>query len=193
MATVRSVMPLLVLGASLAWGVAACAPKAERSHTPNETDVGSERAGQVSQAPTKADAKSEAQLAPSEVLRPYLGMWRPTSSKLELNIGVVTLTETSLSEGLTSDSVTYELVTTTDNGVIVSVTGRHPPTAYSEVTALGFSLKTKTLDSFPPGISPVSQELLQICFGFGTRDYAIRKLVSEMKDGDGRCPYTYKR
>lgn len=46
MAPIRSLMPCLVLGASLVWGVAACAQNAENVLTPNETDVAGERADQ---------------------------------------------------------------------------------------------------------------------------------------------------
>ena len=128
-------------------------------------------------------------------LQPYLGKWRPTSFKRELNIGSITVTETGLSIE-SGGLVTYEFVKKTDEGTIVRITGRRPTNIHldltqSDVTAFGFSLETQTLESFPPGGPSKTREMLRICYGLGSIESAVGLLISEMKTK--RCPYTYIR
>lgn len=128
--------------------------------------------------------------AASEALRPYLGKWRPTSFRRELNIGSITVAETGFSYE-SGGSMTFEFVKKVEEGVIVRITGRQPANTHPEVTALGLSLETKTLTGPPPAGVTRQREELRICYGFGDIDDATKQLVSDMKSG--RCPYTHIR
>lgn len=171
---VRSLVGSLVLAVSLL-SVSACA--------------------QNSATLPKAEAEPTARAISSEILRPYLGTWRPTSFSKELHMVSITITDTGLSIE-TGGSVAYEFVKKTDEGVIVRVTDRHATNphldlTHSHTTAFGLSLEMQTLDSFPPGGPSKTRELLRICYGSGDIDSAVKVLISEMKTG--RCPDVYTR
>lgn len=121
------------------------------------------------------------------VLQPYLGKWRPTSFREEMNIVSLTITENTFSFEMDGPSVRFVVDRKIDEGVIVRVTDRKPSNAFPGLTALAFLTETQTLESFPPGGPSKIRELLRVCYWSGSID----QLVSGNKKA--LCGNTYIR
>lgn len=120
--------------------------------------------GACAQAPTTppaGGAESAPRVVTPDVMRPYLGVWRPTSYSEGLNIGSLTISVDGLSYEVGGASVNYKVVRQTDEGVILRVTDRKPVDP-SAAKAMAFSLETQTVDSFPPGGPTKTRQLLWI-------------------------------
>ncbi len=119
---------------------------------------------QTSTPSPSAKAKPKTQLAPADILRPYLGRWRPTSYSEGLNIGSLTITEDRFSVEVTGWSVTFVVDRQTDEGVIVRVTDRKPDDAFPGLKALAFTVETETVKGPPPAGITKTRELLWVCY-----------------------------
>lgn len=108
-------------------------------------------------------AESAPPVVAADVMRPYLGKWRPTSYRTGLRIGSLTISDVGISNEV-GESLAYEFVRQTAEGVILRVTRRKPDNSFFGAKALAFSLGTQTVESFPPGGPTKTRELLWICY-----------------------------
>jgi hypothetical protein len=131
---------------------------------------------QISTTSPKAETEPTPEAISSDILRPYLGKWRPTSYSEGLNIGSLTISEDRLALEVGGASVSYEIDRQIANGVFVRVTGRTPANAFPGLTALAFSVAMETVTGPPPGRVTKTRELLRICYWSGSLDQLASKM-----------------
>lgn len=120
--------------------------------------------------PPAGGAGSAQPVVAVDLMRPYLGKWRPTSYSEGLNIGSLTITEKGFSIEATGASVTFVFERQTNEGIVVHVTGRKPVDAFPGLTNLAFMVERETVTGPPPANLVKTRELLWICYLSGNLD-----------------------